>query len=67
MNRRTWIKVRDGDSYMSDLLLHSFGGRKPDVVQTTGNSLLIEFFSPYEIKAYSYNERFIAFYKSFGE
>ena len=69
-NPHTWVKVHNGDSRMSDLLVTSDGTTQPKPVRTTGNTMYIEYMAPdkpgrngYEMK----NERFVAIYSSHGE
>lgn len=66
-NLDTWVKVRDGDSHMADLLLDNDGSRLPKTVRSTQNMMFIEYMAPekpgmngYEVK----NEGFMAIYAS---
>ena len=58
--------MRDGDSHMSDLLIHNQGGSRPRPVTTSHNTMLIEFMAPYDRRAMAdfqqVGEGFVAVY-----
>ena len=61
-NPQTWVKIRDGDSHLSTLLLDSRGGDVPRPVTSSQNKLLVEYMAPYN----GHTEGFVASYTSLG-
>ena len=69
-NHDTWVKVRDGETQYSTLLLNQMGGHIPNAVRSTGNKMMVEFLAPYVSSGTGYvqnTEGFVAVYSAVGK
>ena len=69
-DRHTLVKVRDGDTRQSDLLVRDYGGVTPQSVMSSQNVMLVEFIMPVERRRTDIyeidNQGFVAVYESVG-
>ena len=69
-DRHTLVKVRDGDTRQSDLLVRDYGGGVPETVTSSQNVMLVEFVMPVErrrVDMYDVdNQGLVAVYEALG-
>ena len=69
-DRHTLVKVRDGDTRQSDLLVRDYGGAVPETVTSSQNVMLVELVMPVErrrVDMYDVdNQGLVAVYEALG-
>ena len=65
-NDNTWVKVRDGRTQMSSLLMYDFGGGLPQPLYSSRDAMLVELMMPYD-QNYDTSAGFVMAFVSIGK